>query len=331
MGWQYSTTQKKEIQRVLLDLIYKIKQINPSEDLADKTSTSDLGLDSLAKVELTGAIQSHFGVQLEDDEITTVNTLDELIDTVIHKQKQHKTNTIQPIKSNIDTAITFSFNKNTLASSLIRTPIHRLLTGLLQQYFQLEVHGKEHIPFNKPFIIAANHASHLDNPTLMLAAGLPFDEFVLMAAKDYFFERKSLKLKLLKYFFNLVPFDRKAEPSAMKDNIAWCKACLEQHKKLILFPEATRSINGQLQSFKGGGALLAYELDIPILPAYIQGAYECLPKGKSWPKKGKITVSFGKPIFMENYKNAMVEMKYQLYKQITHDLEQQIKQLGNIL
>jgi len=326
MDSQRKLTQKMEIQRVLLELIYKIQPMELPDSSSEHILSYDLGLDSLAKIELAGAIKKNFGVVLEDDEIAATNTLDHLTETIVRKQKHSKSVTEE---QSPDKSKTFSFKKNYFAD-LLRVPFYGFIRGFMRHNFQLEVLGKEHIPANGSFILAANHSSHLDNPSLILASSFNFDDFVLLAAKDYFFEKKSVKLSILKYFFNLVPFDRNSEPSAMKNNIKWCQSCIEQNKKLILFPEATRSVSGKIQPFKGGCALLAYELNLPIVPAYISGAYECLPKGKSWPKKGKITVTFGKPITMDEYRNASDELRYQVYRKITHDLENQIKQLGKI-
>lgn len=219
-----------------------------------------------------------------------------------------------------------SFDKS-LLTHLIRTPAYQLLGFILHHRFKIDVYGREHLPVDRPFILAANHSSHLDSLSLIIAGGFSFDKYVFLAAKDYFFDHKSLRLLLLQVFFNLAPFDRNPTPSAMKNNLNWCRACVVQNKNLIIFPEATRSLNGELQPFKCGCSLLAYELNLPIVPAYIKGAYDCLPKGVFWPKNGQIAVRFGQPLLMEHYAQTTSKLKSQIYKKITHDLEQQIKYL----
>lgn len=308
--------QKQEIQQGLLPLLHRLHRVDSSSAL--------LGLDSLAKIELLTAIEKKFGIRLEDHEIAAANTLDDLTETIVAKQKQYKHSAASIIDPITHTQISFKVSQ-------MRSTVHRHMAGFVRKRFGIEALGDEFLPSDGPFIIAANHSSHLDNLALMAAAGGTFNNYVLLAAKDYFYERRSWALFLLKKLFNLIPFDRSSEPSAMLNNINRCKAAINADKILIIFPEATRSLNGEIQVFKGGCAMLAWELQIPIVPAYIKGAYECLPKGKTWPKKGKITVSFGPPIVMRNYVSSVSELNYQLYKMITQELEQQIKQLGNDL
>jgi long-chain acyl-CoA synthetase len=309
-------TQKQEIQQDLLHLIHRL---DPSG-----FSSEFLSLDSLAKIELLTAIEKKFGIRLEDHEIARANTLDDLAQTINSKQKQYKRFGAPLMDRQANASISFK-------TSLLRSTVHRYMAGFARNRFGIEALGREFFPSDSPFIIAANHSSHLDNLALMAAAGGAFDNYVLLAAKDYFYERHSPTLFLLKKLFNLIPFDRNSEPSAMLSNINRCNVAIKANKNLIIFPEATRSLNGEIQAFKGGCAMLAWELQIPIVPAYIKGAYDCLPKGKIWPKKGKITVSFGSPIVMKNYVPSVSELNYQLYKMITQELEQQIKLLGREL
>lgn len=325
MELQQKLTQKQEVQHMSLDIMQKIQPFTLSD--ASKTGPKELSLDSLVKIEFADALQKKLGIRLEDTDIAAMNTLDDWVDVVLNKQKQRQSRFLKP--SGEFDAQGLSFKKSPL-SRFMRMPFYSALDVLLRWYFKLDVQGKEHIPVNRPFIIAANHSSHLDNVSLMVAGGLSLDSYVLLAAKDYFFEHKSLRLSFARFLFNLVPFDRNSEPSAMRNNIRSCQCCVEQGKNLIIFPESTRSANGKMQSFKGWCSLLAYELQLPIVPAYIQGAYECMPKGRTWPKKSPVSVVFGQPIFMEDYLNSAAELKYQVYRKITQDLEYKIKQLGKI-
>ncbi len=228
------------------------------------------------------------------------------------------------IETHPDYAHTCSRRKSFLGMR-VRSLIHDWLGHVLKYWFQIEVKGKEHIPANRLCIIAANHMSHLDNPVLIFAAGLTCNNYVLLAAKDYFFERKSIRFFLIKHLFNLIPFDRHAKFAAMHNNIQCCKTCIEEGKNLIIFPEATRSLDGKMHSFKSGCSILACELGLPIVPAYIQGTFYCLPKGKWWPKRGHIRVVFGSPIILPNSNRGKI--KAESCRKITKDLEKQIKQL----
>jgi 1-acyl-sn-glycerol-3-phosphate acyltransferase len=65
---------------------------------------------------------------------------------------------------------------------------------------------------------------------------------------------------------------------------------------LILYPEGTRSQDGEMRAFKSGAVLFAAELDVPVVPAYIEGTHLILPKGHYLPRAGPVTVRFGEPI-----------------------------------
>jgi len=65
---------------------------------------------------------------------------------------------------------------------------------------------------------------------------------------------------------------------------------------LILYPEGTRSCDGEIQTFKKGAGLFAVDLGVPVVPAHIEGAHNILAKGKFMPRPGSVTVRFGEPI-----------------------------------
>jgi len=77
---------------------------------------------------------------------------------------------------------------------------------------------------------------------------------------------------------------------------------MAQNNGLLIFPEGTRSLDGNLQPFKPGVlSLLIYAPNVPIIPTYIDGTYHALPKGKNMPKKHPIRIVFGEPlIFPQN-------------------------------
>jgi len=70
---------------------------------------------------------------------------------------------------------------------------------------------------------------------------------------------------------------------------------LKRSKVLLIFPEGTRTIDGRLQEFKKGAAILAYEMGVPILPVGINGTFEVLPRSGGF-KFHPIEIVFGKMI-----------------------------------
>jgi 1-acyl-sn-glycerol-3-phosphate acyltransferase len=159
----------------------------------------------------------------------------------------------------------------------------------------VHVVGRNNLP-SVPFLICANHASHLDSIALMIASGQPFGRFAIMAAEDYFFGNK-LRRFGFKYLLNLIPVDRLASPSSVHKTLSSCAEFLKPgNRNLILFPEGTRSASGDIDPFKPAAALFPLRLRLPMVPVFIGGTGRVLPKGRFFPKRGSIEVRIGKPL-----------------------------------
>ena len=166
-------------------------------------------------------------------------------------------------------------------------------------YCRLTVAGQHHLP-DSSFIICSNHTSHIDSAVLMTASGLPFSTFALLGASDYFFDSWRTKF-LVSRFMNVIPIDRQAQHKSLRRSLAMCDEFLQRaHGNLILYPEGTRSCNGEIQTFKKGAGLFAVDLGVPVVPAYIEGAHSILAKGRFMPRLGTVTVRFGEPIMFES-------------------------------
>jgi long-chain acyl-CoA synthetase len=75
---------------------------------------------------------------------------------------------------------------------------------------------------------------------------------------------------------------------------------LRRGRILCVFPEGSRSRDGNIKEFKKGVGIIARELNIPLVPVAIRGTYEMLPTGGKFPRPAKVAVSFGKPVYPEN-------------------------------
>lgn len=187
--------------------------------------------------------------------------------------------------------------------------------GLFRFYCPIKVRGLENLP-KDPFILCSNHCSHLDSAALMHASNISFHRFAMLAAKDYFFENP-LRRVIVSSLLRMIPAER--QKVRIDESLSLCK---EWRGNLIMFPEGTRSRTGELQRMKKGVALFAHEMDMPIVPAYIEGSFEAMPKGKNWIRPRKIRVSFGKPIYVEKEANMNV------YRQVIQELETRIRELA---
>jgi len=177
----------------------------------------------------------------------------------------------------------FIYAARSLANLVMRT--------ILRFGNRLEIEGREHLPVDESFIMVANHASHLDAPSLM--AALPLAQVhraFPAAAADYFFTHLPV-LAFSAIVMNAMPFDRKENP---KQSIDACRQLLDARGHvLILFPEGTRTQDGSIGPFKPGIGFLIAGSDIPVVPCHIDGAFRAWPKGAWIPRPRKLKLKIG--------------------------------------
>lgn len=178
---------------------------------------------------------------------------------------------------------------------LVSAVTHHAATGLLRLYLtafhRMRVHGRENLPRRTPFVVIANHASHLD--ALILAAALPRvvrAQTYPVAAGDVFFETGATSFASA-MLINALPLWRK---KSVGHALADLRERLARGESgLILFPEGARSRDGAMLPFKAGLGMLVAGSRVPVVPAYLRGAFEAYPPGKKLPRPRKIEVRVG--------------------------------------
>lgn len=191
---------------------------------------------------------------------------------------------------------------------------------ILAAYFRLKIVGREKIPSRGPFILVANHSSHLDAAVISaIMRPTQWYHAYAVAAQDYFFRGFFRALAAI-VFTNAMPFDRKTEP---QKSLELCADVLQVSREaIIMFPEGTRSLDGSIQRFRPGVGKLAAGTDVPVIPAYIDGAHRAWPKGQVIPKPCNVTVLIGIP---RTY--AQVQAAQEGYISIANDLHDAVCQL----
>jgi long-chain acyl-CoA synthetase len=160
---------------------------------------------------------------------------------------------------------------------------------LFKRVLKTEVEGQLHIPSHTNFLVAANHASHLDMGAIKIALGEAGRDLASLAAADYFFSNR-WRRAYFGNFTNLVPMDR---TGSIRKSIDAAQGVLRGGRNLIVFPEGTRSQTGEMSDFLPSLGYLALRAEVGILPAYISGSFEALPKGSAVPKSRDLRVRFG--------------------------------------
>lgn len=165
--------------------------------------------------------------------------------------------------------------------------IYWLARGFFRLFFRLKIYGLEHFRQGAG-ILASNHASNFDPPVLSVSC----PEEVHFLAKESLFRVPLLGFLIRK--LNSHPVSgTSTDVSTFRDIIH----LLQAGHKVILFPEGTRSQDGQLKPLERGMAFIAQKAKCNVYPAYIHGTFPAWPRGKKLPKLfGRISVVFGLPI-----------------------------------
>jgi 1-acyl-sn-glycerol-3-phosphate acyltransferase len=164
----------------------------------------------------------------------------------------------------------------------------------LRLYHRLSIVGRENLPAAPPFLLVANHGSHLD--ALMLAAAMPLswcDRVFPIAAADTFFTGLA-SAGFAVAAINALPLQRRrAGPAAIAE---LRRRLAEERCIYILFPEGTRSRDGRMAAFKPGLGPLVAGSEVPVVPCRIEGAHAALPPHRRWARPGKLRLTIGAPL-----------------------------------
>lgn len=180
-------------------------------------------------------------------------------------------------------------------SGLTQTCTHMLWSAgvrtYLRLYHRMRISGREHLPTQPPFILVANHASHLD--ALVMATAVPFrmtDALFPIAAGDVFFETAPMAM-FAASMINALPMWRKnCGPHALKE---LRERLVGQPCSYILFPEGARARTDDMKPFKAGIGMIVAGTSVPVVPCYLEGCLAAMPPDRVVPRPRKITMRIG--------------------------------------
>jgi long-chain acyl-CoA synthetase len=251
---------------------------------------AELGYDSLMFTELGVALEAA-GVQVPDNaDLTGVATVADLVKIVeswgMQSGKKRRSEPLHPTQVSGDAeeievpraAVTVG---NAVLDFAQRMTYERL--------FKTKVTGRAYLPQTGSFLVAANHASHLDMGLVKHAIGEWGPHLVALAAKDYFFE-DPVRRAYFENFTNLVPMDRHG---SLRESLRLAQQVIEQGYVLLIFPEGTRSETGLMADFKPSIGYLSLSNEVDVLPMYLEGTHDALPKGSVLPKNREIAAHIG--------------------------------------
>lgn len=164
---------------------------------------------------------------------------------------------------------------------------------MLKIYNRLSVRGLDKaLSVSSPVIIAANHCSNLD--PIVLGAAFPRRLRYLAKSELFRFAPFGFAIKAL----GAIPA-RREDMQGAAGALKFLLERIQKGESVLLFPEGQRSPDGKLKPLEGGVGLLAARTGAPVVPAFIHGTFQALPRESTGYKPVKIILTFGDPIIVE--------------------------------
>ncbi|HEX6729082.1 MAG TPA: AMP-binding protein, partial [Pyrinomonadaceae bacterium] len=263
----------------------------PRSDVSINSRLSDLGFDSLMFVELATAIENAGGSVTAPERLNEVQDVKELIGVVNRRSGASVKQPARPESRKSDDEIyvpSFVRNVGNKAGDALQRVFY-------DQFLRTNYEGRSNIPPHTNFIVAANHCSHLDMGLTKMALGESGKDLVALAAADYFFDTK-YKRAVMENFTNLVPMER---TGSLRQSLRHARSFLDRGYNALIFPEGTRSMTGEMADFKPVIGYLALHAQVGILPIYLFGTYQAMPKGSTLIKSRDVGARIGRFLAFE--------------------------------
>ena len=298
-----STEEYKNISAFLKSI--KNKPIIPNAHLE-----LDLGLDSLDTVELLSHIEGTFGVKIDEQTFVEHCTVEKLAEYV----EKHSNEMINDTKMDWKEILSKDTEGELPKSNRIGKIIKFILKPAFLFFVKVKKEGLENIEKNEPVIFAGNHQSFLD--------GFIVNQAVPNSVLDktyYFADIKHFKKGYMKFMgenSNIIFVDINKN---LVNSLQMLSKALRNGKNIVIFPEGTRTRDGKINNFKKFFAILSKELNIPIVPFVLDGAYEAYPPSSKYPKGGDVKVKFLEKIYPADM--SYEEITEKVYNTIKKELK----------
>ncbi|MGD0844450.1 MAG: AMP-binding protein [Geobacteraceae bacterium] len=276
----------------LLNLLAQVTGTGVAEIKEESLIVNDLGLSSIGRLELVNYLEQEFHLDIDDTRIGPETRVADLRRIAENREKL-------TIRDH------FRFWTNSAFVRGIRMVWDGIFTyPLFRLFVSLEARGSERLDaLPGPIFFAANHLSYFDQPAVMFALPRQIRYQTASAAwEEFFFGNftnilmrlwKRIAYELGTWLLNLFPLPH---AKGFSGSLRFMGRLADHGVNILIFPEGERSKDGELHRFQLGLGIMVRELGIPVMPVKISGTERVLPPGASWPKRGKVTVTFGAPL-----------------------------------
>ncbi|MDD2853428.1 MAG: AMP-binding protein [Desulfuromonadaceae bacterium] len=275
----------------LINLIAKVTGTGTAEVREESLLVTELGLTSIDRVELVSFLEQEYRLDIEDSQIgpeTKVSDLRRIIEK----------------RETLSRHDHFRFWTNNRFFSGVRMVWDALIHApLLRSFVTLEVRGLEELDkVEGPVLFVSNHLSYLDQPAILFALPRELRYRTATAAWEEFFfgEYRGLDriMRRLSYeyasvLFNLFPLP---QSQGFSRSLKFMGRLVDGGSNIMFFPEGEHSRDGAMLPFQQGLGVMVKELGIPVVPIKINGTDQVLPHEASFPRRGRVTVTFGEPL-----------------------------------
>ena len=257
----------------------------------DSQLQMDLGIDSLAWVNLSLELEERFGISLPEETVAELHSVRDLLDAVAKAERRPGGGARRPAPALAEERWIKPRRGAAVAAG---TVLYGLVRGLCALLFRTRLSGGRNLPIQGPAILAPNHVSDLD--PVVFGAALPY-KVVRQAwwgadAGRVFGSRIG---RAFARMLNLFPVDDHAPRASLETAIR----VLERGGILIWFPEEWRSPDGRLQPFRPGIGMLIARTKAPVTPVVIDGTFEAMPRNARLLKPHKVEVRVGETVAAE--------------------------------
>jgi long-chain acyl-CoA synthetase len=258
------------------------------DEVSINSRLGDLGFDSLMFVELAQAVENAGGALTAPERLNEVQDVRELL-TVVNRQAA-QTARREATRLRLDAEKDDEIHIPDFLKAVGNKTVELAQRALYDRLLRTKYEGRSNIPYHTNFIVAANHASHLDMGLVKMALDDAGEDLVALAAADYFFDTK-YKRAYMENFTNLVPMER---TGSLRQSLRHARSFLDRGYNALIFPEGTRSMSGEMADFKPVIGYLALAARIGILPIYLEGTYDAFPKGSTLLKSRDVSARIGR-------------------------------------
>ena len=275
----------------LINLLAKVTGTGAGQIREESLLVADLGLTSIGRLELVNFLEQEYRLDIDDAQIGPQTHVSDLRQIIAKREK-------------VTQRSHFRFWTNSSWARALRQSWDTIFhSPVYRHYATLEVRGLAELEnLGGPVFFVANHLSYFDQPSVMFALPpkLRYSTATAAYAEFFFGDHHGLNKLWRRFtyqygslFFNLFPLP---QTQGFSGSLKFMGKLADAGVNILIFPEGEHTRVGKMQPFQMGLGLMVKELGLPVVPIKLSGTDQVMSADASFPKRGQVTVTFGKPL-----------------------------------